>query len=148
MSGYNTLWLPGVDHAGIATQTVVEKKLAAERGVSKHDLGREKFLREVFDYKDKYGGKICSQLRRLGSSLDWSRECFTMDENLSHAVNEAFVRLHEQQLIYRDIRLVNWCTRLNTAISDIEVDYITVEPFGRLKVVFLPISSFLPSFLS
>lgn len=142
MSGFNVLWLPGVDHAGIATQTMVERKLMNERNLTKHDLGREQFLNEVFEYKERYGGTICSQLRRLGSSLDWSRECFTMDASLSHSVNEAFVRLYEQGLIYRDIRLVNWCTRLNTAISDIEVDYIDVSPFSTIKVCTLASLSF------
>ena len=134
MSGYNVLWLPGVDHAGIATQSVVERKIARERNLTKHDLGRENFLREVFDYKDTYGGTICTQLRRLGSSLDWSRERFTMDDKLSLSVTEAFVRLHEHGLVYRDIRLVNWCTHLNTALSDIEVDHIDIQPFTTIKV--------------
>lgn len=127
MRGATTLWLPGTDHAGIATQTVVEKKLMRERGVSRHDIGREAFLAEVWRYKDEYGGKICNQMRRLGASVDWSREQFTMNERLSRAVVEAFVRLHERGLIYRGTRLVNWCCSLRTALSDIEVDYVDVD---------------------
>mmetsp|Transcript_17141 Transcript_17141/g.42973 ORF Transcript_17141/g.42973 Transcript_17141/m.42973 type:complete len:1295 (-) Transcript_17141:143-4027(-) len=126
MSGYNTLWVPGTDHAGIATQTVVEKKLQKERGVTRHDLGRDAFLKEVWQWVDEYGGRICDQLRRLGSSVDWSRKVFTMDESLSRAVNEAFVRMYADGVIYRDNRLVNWCCRLKTAVSDIEVDYVDV----------------------
>ena len=121
MSGYNALWVPGTDHAGIATQTVVEKKLQREQGITRHQLGREKFLTEVYKWVDEYGGTICNQLRRIGSSVDWDRKAFTMDDNLSRAVLEAFVRLHEDGLIYRDNRLVNWCCRLKTAVSDIEV---------------------------
>ncbi|KAM2975805.1 hypothetical protein FF1_001925 [Malus domestica] len=134
MSGYNTLWVPGMDHAGIATQVVVEKKLMRERQLTRHDIGREKFVAEVWNWKNKYGGTILQQLRRLGASLDWSRECFTMDEKRSRAVTEAFVRLHKQELIYRDNRLVNWDCVLRTAISDIEVDYIDVKERTLLKV--------------
>ncbi len=126
MSGYRTLWLPGTDHAGIATQTVVEKKVSREQGKTRHDLGRDAFLQEVWKYVDDYGHRITNQLRRLGSSVDWSRSVFTMDETRSTAVNEAFVRMHEKGLIYRDNRLVNWCCKLKTAVSDIEVDYIDV----------------------
>jgi valyl-tRNA synthetase len=126
MMGYRTLWLPGTDHAGIATQTVVEKKVARETGKSRHDLGREDFLKEVWNYVDDYGHRITNQLRRLGSSVDWSRQVFTMDETRSRAVNEAFVQMHEKGLIYRDNRLVNWCCKLKTAVSDIEVDYIDI----------------------
>ncbi len=120
MRGRNTLWQPGTDHAGIATQMVVERQLAAN-GVSRHDLGREKFLEKVWEWKDESGGTITRQIRRLGSSVDWSRERFTMDEGLSRAVQEAFVRLHEDGLIYRGKRLVNWDPKLHTAISDLEV---------------------------
>ncbi|CAN6565003.1 unnamed protein product [Malus baccata var. baccata] len=134
MSGYNTLWVPGMDHAGIATQVVVEKKLMRESQLTRHDIGREKFVAEVWNWKNKYGGTILQQLRRLGASLDWSRECFTMDEKRSKAVTEAFVRLHEQGLIYRDNRLVNWDCVLRTAISEIEVDYIDVKERTLLKV--------------
>lgn len=126
MMGYRTLWLPGTDHAGIATQTVVEKKVAREMGKTRHDLGREEFLKEVWKYVDDYGHRITNQLRRLGSSVDWSRQVFTMDETRSNAVNEAFVQMHEKGLIYRDNRLVNWCCKLKTAVSDIEVDYIDI----------------------
>ena len=121
MQGRNTLWQPGTDHAGIATQMVVERQLGAQ-GVSRHDLGREKFLDKVWQWKEESGGHITRQIRRLGSSVDWSRERFTMDEGLSEAVKEAFVRLHEDGLIYRGKRLVNWDTKLHTAISDLEVE--------------------------
>jgi valyl-tRNA synthetase len=121
MQGRNTLWQPGTDHAGIATQMLVERKIGAE-GLSRHDLGREKFLEKVWDWKAESGGNITRQIRRLGSSVDWSRERFTMDDGLSNAVNEAFVRLHEDGLIYRGKRLVNWDTKLHTAISDLEVE--------------------------
>ncbi|MBZ2189465.1 valine--tRNA ligase [Alcanivorax sp. JB21] len=121
MQGRNTLWQPGTDHAGIATQMVVERKLAAE-GKTRHDLGRDAFIERIWDWKAESGGTITGQLRRLGSSLDWSRERFTMDEGLSRAVQEAFVRLHEEGLIYRGKRLVNWDPTLHTAISDLEVE--------------------------
>ena len=121
MQGRNTLWQPGTDHAGIATQMVVERQLSAQ-GVSRHDLGRDKFLEKVWEWKEQSGGTITRQIRRLGSSVDWSRERFTMDEGLSAAVQEAFVRLHEDGLIYRGKRLVNWDTKLHTAISDLEVE--------------------------
>mmetsp|Transcript_21894 Transcript_21894/g.70740 ORF Transcript_21894/g.70740 Transcript_21894/m.70740 type:complete len:1233 (+) Transcript_21894:79-3777(+) len=134
MSGYEALWVPGTDHAGIATQTIVEKKLKKERGITRHELGRDAFLEETHKWKEQYGGKICTQLRRLGGSLDWSRERFTMDEMLSKSVQAAFLKMHDKGLIYRDNRLVNWCTRLKTAISDIEVDYIDVPPFSKLSV--------------
>ncbi|KAI3496387.1 hypothetical protein L1887_38748 [Cichorium endivia] len=134
MSGYNTLWVPGMDHAGIATQVVVEKKIMRERKMTRHDVGREKFVEEVWNWKEEYGGTILKQLRRLGASLDWSRECFTMDEKRSNAVTEAFVRLYKEGLIYRDLRLVNWDCVLRTAISDIEVDYIDIKEKTPLKV--------------
>nr|KAJ0195012.1 hypothetical protein LSAT_V11C700366640 [Lactuca sativa] len=134
MSGYNTLWVPGMDHAGIATQVVVEKKIMRERKMTRHDVGREKFVEEVWQWKEEYGGTILKQLRRLGASLDWSRECFTMDEKRSNAVTEAFVRLYKEGLIYRDLRLVNWDCVLRTAISDIEVDYIDIKEKTPLKV--------------
>ncbi|WJN58643.1 valine--tRNA ligase [Pseudomonas sp. SO81] len=121
MQGRNTLWQPGTDHAGIATQMVVERQLAAD-GVGRHDLGREKFLEKVWEWKEQSGGTITRQIRRLGSSVDWSRERFTMDEGLSEAVKEAFVRLHQDGLIYRGKRLVNWDTKFHTAISDLEVE--------------------------
>ncbi len=120
MMGDNTLWQPGTDHAGIATQMVVERQLAAENK-TRHDLGREDFIERVWEWKAESGGNITRQLRRLGSSLDWSRERFTMDEGLSEAVQEVFVRLHEEGLIYRGKRLVNWDPVLHTAVSDLEV---------------------------
>ena len=134
MGGYEALWVPGTDHAGIATQTVVEKKLQREEGITRHDLGREKFLERVFEWKEVYGGKITNQLRRIGSSMDWTREAFTMDEKLSKAVKEAFVRMFNEGLIYRDNRLVNWSCQLKTAISDIEVDHIDLEGPTMLSV--------------
>ena len=121
MSGKNTLWQPGTDHAGIATQMVVERQLGAQ-GVSRHDLGREKFIEKVWEWKEQSGGNITNQIRRLGSSVDWSRERFTMDEGLSNAVKEVFVKLHEEGLIYRGKRLVNWDPKLQTALSDLEVE--------------------------
>ncbi|CAM9348180.1 unnamed protein product [Chrysoparadoxa australica] len=127
MQGHATLYLPGTDHAGIATQTVVEKKLKKDENLSRHDLGREEFVKRVWEWKSEYGGKITSQIRKLASSVDWSREAFTMDANLSVAVTEAFVRMHEDGLIFRDTRLVNWSCALKSAISDIEVDYIDLE---------------------
>uniref|UniRef100_A0AAY4D8E7 valine--tRNA ligase n=1 Tax=Denticeps clupeoides TaxID=299321 RepID=A0AAY4D8E7_9TELE len=122
MRGETTLWNPGCDHAGIATQVVVEKKLMRERGLSRHDLGREKFIEEVWKWKNEKGDRIYHQLKKLGSSLDWERACFTMDPKLSYAVQEAFIRMHEEGVIYRSKRLVNWSCTLNSAISDIEVD--------------------------
>ncbi|MDM1781897.1 valine--tRNA ligase [Acinetobacter indicus] len=121
MSGKNTLWQPGTDHAGIATQMVVERQLGAE-GISRHDLGREKFIEKVWEWKEQSGGNITHQIRRLGSSVDWSRERFTMDDGLSNAVKEVFVKLHEDGLIYRGKRLVNWDPKLQTALSDLEVE--------------------------
>lgn len=121
MMGYNTLWQAGTDHAGIATQMVVERQLGLQ-GISRHDLGREKFIDKVWEWKGESGGNITRQIRRLGSSVDWSRERFTMDEGLSNAVKEVFVQLHEQGLIYRGKRLVNWDIKLHTALSDLEVE--------------------------
>jgi len=129
MMGHNTLWQPGTDHAGIATQMVVERQLNAE-GKTRHDLGRDAFIERVWDWKEESGGHITRQLRRLGSSLDWSRERFTMDDGLSGAVKEVFVRLHEEGLIYRGKRLVNWDPVLHTAVSDLEV--ISEEENGFL----------------
>eukprot|EP00250_Pteridium_aquilinum_P018434 c24085_g1_i3 orf=257-3421(-) len=134
MQGFNTLWVPGVDHAGISTQVVVEKKIMKERGLTRHDLGRENFVEEVWKWKDDYGGRICNQLRRVGASLDWTRECFTMDAQRSKAVVEAFVRLYQKGLIYRAVRLVNWDSVLKTAISDVEVDYQDIKGKTLLKV--------------
>ena len=121
MLGENTLWQPGTDHAGIATQMVVERQLNAQ-GIKRHDLGREKFLEKIWEWKAESGGNITRQIRRLGGSVDWSRERFTMDDGLSNAVKEVFVRLYEDGLIYRGKRLVNWDTKLQTALSDLEVE--------------------------
>ena len=129
MLGYNTLWQVGTDHAGIATQMVVERQLEAQ-GINRHDLGREKFVEKVWQWKEESGGTITRQLRRLGSSLDWSRERFTMDPGLSAAVQEVFIRLYREGLIYRGQRLVNWDPALHTAISDLEV--ISAEEQGHL----------------
>ena len=122
MQGKRTLWLPGTDHAGIATQMVVERALQAEEGKTRHDLGREAFIERVWQWKKQYGSRITTQLRTMGCSLDWSRERFTMDEHLSEAVLEVFVKLHEEGLIYRAERLVNWCPQSHTALSDLEVE--------------------------
>ncbi|HEY5975476.1 MAG TPA: valine--tRNA ligase [Geobacteraceae bacterium] len=122
MQGKNVLWMPGTDHAGIATQNVVERQLAGE-GKDRHELGREAFIQRVWQWKAESGGQIIGQLKRLGASCDWERERFTMDEGLSTAVREVFVRLYEEGLIYRDNRLINWCPRCHTALSDIEVEH-------------------------
>jgi len=126
MQGYNALWLPGMDHAGIATQNVVERELAKE-GLSRHDLGREAFVERVWQWKAESGGKILGQMRRLGDSVDWSRERFTMDAGLSRAVQTIFKRLFDDGLIYRAQRIINWCPRCLTALSDIEVDHTDDE---------------------
>ncbi len=122
MEGYEVLWQPGTDHAGIATQNVVEKQLAAE-GSSRHDLGRDGFVERVWQWRTESGGQIINQLKRLGSACDWERERFTMDDGLSRAVREVFVTLYEEGLIYRDNRLINWCPRCHTALSDLEVEH-------------------------
>ncbi|MCK9196922.1 MAG: valine--tRNA ligase [Syntrophales bacterium] len=122
MQGYNSMWMPGTDHAGIATQNVVEQELARE-GLTRHDLGREKFIERVWQWKEKYGGVITNQLKRLGCSCDWERERFTMDAGLSQAVREVFVRLYNDGLIYQGDYIVNWCPRCHTAISDLEVEF-------------------------
>ncbi len=122
MQGFNTLWMPGTDHAGIATQNVVERKLA-KKGTNRHELGREKFIEEVWRWKKEYGSEILNQLRKLGSSCDWERERFTMDEGLSKAVKEAFVKLYEKGFIYKGKYITNWCPRCLTAISDDEVEH-------------------------
>src|SRR5690554_2747788 len=130
MDEYNTLWQVGSDHAGIATQMVVERKLAAEGGPTRHELGRDGFIDKIWEWKEQSGGTITQQMRRLGDSVDWDRERFTMDEGLSEAVQEVFVRLHEEGLIYRGKRLVNWDPKLKTAISDLEVE--NKESKGKL----------------
>ena len=129
MKGDNTLWQCGTDHAGIATQMVVERKLAKEEGKTRHDLGRDKFIERVWKWKEESGGNITRQMRRLGDSVDWTRERFTMDEGLSKAVLEVFVRLYDEDLIYRGKRLVNWDPKLRTAISDLEVENRDVKGF-------------------
>jgi len=122
MQGFEALWLPGMDHAGIATQNVVEKQLATQ-GLTRHDLGREEFVKKVWEWKAESGGQILGQMKRLGDSVDWSREAFTMDENLSQAVLTIFKKLFDQGLIYRAERIINWCPRCLTALSDIEVEH-------------------------
>jgi valyl-tRNA synthetase len=136
MRGFNTLWLPGTDHAGIATQIVVERQLQ-EQGQSRHDLGRKNFVAKVWEWKEKSGSTITSQMRRMGDSVDWSREYFTMDEGLSRIVTETFVRLYEQGLIYRGKRLVNWDPELKTAVSDLEV--VSEEEDGFLWHISYPL---------
>jgi valyl-tRNA synthetase len=138
MSGHNTLWQPGMDHAGIATQMVVERQLNGE-GKSRTDLGREKFVERVWDWKAESGGQIANQFRRMGASLDWNRDCFTMDDELSDAVMEAFVRLYDDGLIYRGKRLVNWDPVLHTALSDLEV--LQHEESGHLWHFRYPLAS-------
>ena len=123
MQGYSTLWVPGTDHAGIATQIKVEERLRVDEGLSRYDLGREKFLERVWDWKDSYEARITGQLKKLGASCDWSRQRFTMDEGCSRAVREVFVNLYNKGLIYRGHRIINWCPRCLTALSDAEVEY-------------------------
>ena len=130
MRGRDVLWQPGTDHAGIATQMVVERQLAERQEPGRRAMGRDKFLARVWQWKEESGGAIVNQLRRLGASCDWSRERFTMDEGLSHAVRKVFVALHRDGLIYRDKRLVNWDPKLLTAVSDIEV--VPTETKGHL----------------
>jgi valyl-tRNA synthetase len=144
MQGYSTLWLPGTDHAGIATQAKVEENLAKD-GVSKYDLGREKFLEKVWEWKERYHYRITKQLRLLGSSCDWERERFTMDEGCSRAVQEVFVKLFEKGLIYRGSYIINWCPKCQTTISDIEVEHREKE--GKLYYINYPIkdsTSYIP----
>jgi valyl-tRNA synthetase len=129
MEGYNVLWMPGTDHAGIATQNVVEKQLL-EEGLDRHTLGREKFIDRVWKWKEQSGGTIIEQLKKLGASCDWSRERFTMDEGLSEAVKEVFIRLYQEGLIYRSHYIINWCPRCQTALSDLEVEH--QEALGKL----------------
>ncbi len=137
MSGYNVLWVPGTDHAGIATQNVVERELAKE-GLNRYELGRDAFIERIWQWKAEYGGKIIHQLRKLGASCDWSRERFTLDEGLSRAVREVFVRLFEEGLVYRDNRLINWCPRCHTALSDLEVEYEDID--GALYFIKYPLT--------
>ena len=137
MQGYNTLWLPGKDHAGIATQIKVEEQLAKE-GLTRDDLGREKFVERVWEWKHQFGDRISQQIRRLGASCDWQRERFTLDEGCSKAVREVFVSLYEKGLIYRGFRITNWCPRCQTALSDIEVEYEDEQ--GHLYYVDYPLT--------
>jgi len=137
MQGYEALWLPGTDHAGIATQNVVERDLLKREGKSRHDIGREEFVRQVWEWKEKYGGIIIDQLKKLGCSCDWQRERFTMDEGLSRAVLEVFVRLYNKGLIYRGNYIVNWCPRCQTALSDDEVEHR--EQQGNLWYIKYPV---------
>ena len=134
MKGKTVLWLPGADHAGIATQVVVEKKLMRERKITRHDIGREAFLEETFKWKENYIEKIYDQIRRLGSSVDWSRAKFTMDPEMNEAVNEAFCTLQQDGTIYRANRMVNWCTKLKTALSNLEVESKELEGSTMLSV--------------
>jgi valyl-tRNA synthetase len=136
MQGRKALWLPGTDHAGIATQNVVERQLAQE-GLSRHDLGREEFLKRVWQWREQYGERIIYQLKKLGASCDWQRQRFTLDEGLSKAVRTVFVRLYEEGLIYRSTRLINWCPRCHTALSDLEVEHEEVE--GTLTYIRYPL---------
>ncbi|MBQ3645991.1 MAG: valine--tRNA ligase, partial [Synergistaceae bacterium] len=136
MEGYSVLWLPGTDHAGIATQNVVEKDLA-KKGISRYDLGREEFVKKVWEWKKIYGSRIIEQMKRLGNSCDWRRERFTLDEGLSKAVRAVFVRLYKKGLIYRGKYIVNWCPRCSTAISDLEVEYS--EEQGKFYYVRYPL---------
>jgi valyl-tRNA synthetase len=137
MDGFNVLWMPGTDHAGIATQNVVERQLMSE-GTDRHKLGREKFIERAWKWKERSGGEIIKQLKRLGASCDWERERFTMDEGLSSAVREVFVRLYEEGLIYKGDRLINWCPRCHTALSDLEVEH--EEQKGHLYCIRYPLT--------
>ncbi|OOV87043.1 valine--tRNA ligase [Oceanospirillum linum] len=138
MQGRNTLWQVGTDHAGIATQMVVERKLAAETGESRYDLGRESFVEKIWEWKEESGGTITKQMRRLGNSVDWENERFTMDSGFYHAVQEVFIRLHDESLIYRGKRLVNWDPKLHTAISDLEVENKEVK--GKMWYLRYPLA--------
>ncbi|MBQ7011839.1 MAG: valine--tRNA ligase, partial [Clostridia bacterium] len=134
MQGYSTLWVPGTDHAGIATQIKVEEMLRKEKGLSRHDIGREEFLKLVWEWKAKYGNRIITQLKKLGSSCDWDREAFTMSDSLSLAVKKVFVSLYDKGLIYRGLRIINQCPHCNTALSDAEVEHKDTEgAFWHLK---------------
>ena len=135
MQGFAALWVPGTDHAGIATQNVVERDLAVE-GIDRHDIGRRAFVDQVWEWKRRYGNRINKQIRRMGASVDWGRERFTMDEGLSKAVREVFVRLYEEDLIYRGNRIINWCPRCHTALADIEVEY--EDEIGELVSITYP----------
>ncbi len=145
MAGFSTLWVPGTDHAGIATQIKVEETLRKEEGLTRYDLGREAFTERVWDWKHKFGTRIINQLKKLGSSCDWTRERFTMDENLSKAVKEVFVTLYEKGLIYQGERIINWCPRCITALSDAEVEY--AEQTGHFWHIRYPVKDSDESFV-
>src|SRR4026208_2583650 len=151
MKGIPALWVPGTDHAGIATQLMVERNLLQTEEVTREELGRDKFVRRTWDWKKKYGSIITTQIRRLGASCDWSRERFTLDDGLSVAVREAFVRLYEKGLIYRGPRLINWSPGLKTAVSDLEVEYSEEEAtlyYFKYKLAdseeFIPVATIRP----
>jgi len=143
MEGFRTLWLPGTDHAGIATQVKVEKELRKQEGISRHDLGREKFIEKIWEWKNKYGDIILDQLKRLGASCDWSRTRFTLDEEYVKAVENAFLHYYEKGWIYRGERVVNWCPRCRTSLSDLELEY--KEEKGKLWYIKYPIKKILLS---
>src|SRR6478672_10280142 len=138
MCGYRALWLPGMDHGGISTQMVVTRELKKE-GLSRHDLGREKFVERVWKWKRESGGQITVQMRREGASVDWSREKFTMNEDLSRVVREVFVRLYDEGMIYRGNRIVNWCPQDQTVLSDLEVEKLPQA--GKLYYLRYPIKN-------
>jgi valyl-tRNA synthetase len=137
MQGYQTLWIPGTDHAGIATQNVVEREIVKD-GIDRYSLGREEFIERVWQWKKEYGERIINQLKRLGATCDWTRQRFTLDEGLSTAVREVFVRLFDEGLIYKDLRLINWCPRCHTALSDLEVEH--EELVGKLTYIRYPLA--------
>ncbi|MBE7000498.1 MAG: valine--tRNA ligase, partial [Ruminococcaceae bacterium] len=155
MQGYEALWMPGTDHAGIATQIKVEAEIREKEGKTRYDYGREAFLEKVWDWKNLYGSNIVNQLKKLGSSCDWERERFTMDEGCSKAVREVFVSLYEKGLIYKGERIINWCPNCTTALSDAEVEYSEQEgafwhiryPFADDPTRFLTIATTRPETL-
>ena len=134
MRGLTTLWLPGCDHAGISTQAVVEKMIMRKEGKTRHDLGRTALVEKIWEWKDTYQKNINMALKRMGGSFDWTREAFTMNPTFSAAVTETFCKLHEEGLIYRSNRLVNWCTALSTTLSNLEVDSKVLEGRTLLDV--------------
>ncbi len=138
MQGFNTLWVPGTDHAGIATQNVVERHLA-QNGTNRHDIGRKEFIKKVWEWREESGGQIINQLKRLGCSCDWERERFTMDEGLSRAVREVFYRLYKEGLIYKGDYIINWCPRCHTALADLEVEHEPTD--GKLYHIRYPFTS-------
>ena len=139
MEGYEVLWIAGTDHAGIATQTVVEKELRKSENKTRWDLGREEFLKRVWTWKEQYGNTILNQLRRLGCSCDWSRTRFTMDAGYSRAIRSVFVSLFKKNLIYRGLAIVNWCPKCQTALSDLEVNSPEDPPPGKLWHINYPV---------